>query len=269
MVEELQLQQINFVEKIIPRETQKVNDLYLGMGFVGVNNNVSHGFGIDFLFFLLMAKKIGEALQSKEKTIFVMDEPYQKGIIIPNVEEKISLIEETLNFLQMDWKIQRFSKFGDFKLKNKTYEELQSEVTSELLCDGGFQIGWMYPPSNSSGRKDELYFAEQFKKRFPQRKDIGFILGLFPGIIPKYTPGPPYIVKNQKNRITMIDLDLKQKFFGLKKIKSGTAKKIFESLRGAGIEDNNSPSTIERFISSMNYVEKKIGYSYKKAFPNE
>jgi len=258
-----------FIREVIPREVEDNNDLFLGMGFVGSNDKISQGFGIDFLFFLLMAKKIGETFCDGKRTIFVMDEPYQK-IVIPNIEEKIALIKETVDFLEMNWEIVRSSDFGISECKNGSYEDLQAIITAKILHGGGFQIGWMYPGKPVSLRKDERYFAEQFRKYFPERRNIGFILGEFPGIISKYSPGPPYLVKKPEHRVLLSDDGLEQKFSGTKRIKSGTARKLFEAFEYAGIEplNENFSSNIEKFSVCMGEVEKVFGNSYKKAFPN-
>ena len=259
----------SFVKEVIPKETKGANDLFLGMGFLGADGKVTQGFGIDLLFFLMMAKKVGESIPNGKRTIFVMDEPYQK-MAVPNIKEKIALIEEAATFLGMDWKIVISSKFGISELKNGSYEKLQGEVTAKILSEGGFQVGWTYPGKPVSIRKDERYFAEQFKKYFPENRNVGFILGEFPGIIPRYSPGPPYLVKKPEHRVLLVDHNLEQKFFGMKRIKGGTSRKLFEFFKYAGISpsEENFSSNIEKFVVCMGEIEKTLGSSYEKAFPN-
>lgn len=259
----------SFVKEIIPREIKGDSDLFLGMGFVGADGKATQGFGIDLLFFLMMAKKVGENIFNGKRTIFVMDDPYQE-IIIPNIEEKISLLKEIIAFLNMDWEIIKSSEFGISELKNGSYEKLQGEITAKILSEGGFQIGWTYPGKPVSIKKDERYFAEQFGKYFPEHKNIGFVLGEFPGIIPKYIPGPPYLVKKPEYRVLLVDYNLEQKFFGMKRIKGGTSRKLFEFFKYAGINiaEENFSSNIEKFIVCMREIEKILGKSYEKAFPN-
>lgn len=260
-----------FVKEIIPREIKGDSDLFLGMGFVGADGKATQGFGIDFLFFLMMAKKVGENISGGKRTIFVMDDPYQETVI-SNIEEKVSLLREIIAFLNMDWKIIRSSEFGISELKKGSYEKLQGEITAKILSKGGFQIGWTYPGKPTSSRKDERYFAEQFREYFPECKNIGFILGEFPGIIPRYSPGPPYLVKKPEHRVLLVDHDLKYKFSGMKRIRGSTSQELFEFFRCAGInpseEKENFSSNIEKFLVCMGEIEKILGSSYKKAFPD-
>jgi len=256
-----------FIKEVIPREMEGSSDLFLGMGFVGANGMVTKGFGIDFLFFLLMAKKVGEKISNGKRIIFVMDKPYQK-IVIPNIEEKIILIEETINFLGMnEWEIIKSSSLSFSEKTN--YEEFQSNIIAKNLCKGGFQVGWVYPGKSTPGRKDERYFAEQFRKYFPKREDVGFILGEFPGIIPRYKPGPPYLIQDLRYKILMVDPkdDILLKLEG-RRINGKTAQKLFYGFECGGLLIEKNLSVKERFVACMGIIEENLGDCYKKAFPN-
>jgi len=269
------MKEILFVEKVIESVVPVVNpNVYLGMGFRGSDGQSSIGFGLDFLFFLFMAKKIGEHFQSIERTIFLMDKPFGCGVI--DISSQEALIRDLMRLLEMDkkWRVLKFSEvFGD-NVIGHSYEQTQSIITAKILEKGGYQIGWVYPDYNtySTKRKDELYFSGRFQEYFPECKDVGFIFGKFPSIIPSYVPGPPYLVKQTSisKRILLVekreDLEKKMTARGLIRIKKSKMAPVFEVFKQVGFSVNRNCSPLETFFDCMKQLENAIGERYRQVF---
>ncbi|MFA5961304.1 MAG: hypothetical protein WC848_01305 [Parcubacteria group bacterium] len=272
------LKNVPFVEKVVvPECTLENPDIYMGMGFFGSDCSKCCGLGLDFLFMLKMAEETRQQLSARSATLFLMNKPFGQDIIDVSEEEKF--VTFFLDSLGMkDWRIVKYSDlFADENL-GWSYEEVQSNITNRLLPDGGFQIGWVYPYYKTNFlAKDEHYFSYHFKKFFPQRNDIGFVLGKFPGMIPNYVPGPPYLVKRTTAdcRVLLVeDADsLSAKFLvrgkggtvKTAKIKRNTLKPAFDIFSAMGFHLNGSPP-IETFIECMQQLDQLIGDQYRQVF---
>jgi hypothetical protein len=117
-----------------------------------------------------------------------------------------------------------------------------------------------------------LYFSNKFQEYFPQREDIGFIFGKFPSILPKYTPGPPYLIKQSmmSRRVLLVEKqdELKKKMTaerGLVKLKKSKMTPIFEIFKQIGFSLNGSPP-LETFFECMEQLEEAVGNQYRQVF---
>ncbi|MFZ2187965.1 MAG: hypothetical protein WAV73_00170 [Candidatus Moraniibacteriota bacterium] len=272
------LKNVPFVEKVIaPECTLKNPDIYMGMGFFGSDSQKCCGLGLDFLFMLKMAEETRKRLSARSATLFLMNKPFGQDIL--DVTEEESFIVFLLGSLGMkDWKVVKYSDLFAKEDFGWSYEQVQSNITSRLLPEGGFQVGWVYPgyKTNFLG-KDEHYFAHQFGKFFPDRKDIGFILGRFPGIIPNYKPGPPYLVKQSTTgcRVLLVEEpeSLSAKFIvrgkggttKSVKVKRGTLQPAFNIFAEMGFHLNGSPP-VETFMDCMQQLNLLIGEKYRQVF---
>jgi hypothetical protein len=260
---------IPFVKQVLPPETAvETPGVFLGIGFVGSDGRVGQ-FGFQMLPFLWVAERVRKKLGVAQGTVILMDQVHDRQF---EVKESIWILQRLLQLLGVSdgWQLLPFSQMYENPTaiwgQHQTYEAVQAQIIHDVLPRGGYQVGWLHP-SQTAATKDELYFARKFQELHPHRRDIGFVLGEFPTLMPAGVPGAPYLVKadHEKSRLLLTETPhaARQKFSPggqLAKVKGGKLWPILRIFQEAGILPPvvNGTPPVELLIEAMGKLRRRL-----------